>query len=235
MRTKLFLFPILFSGLMLLGACLPGDQPAEPTAAQKDVPAPTDPAPTDPPPSATPVPPSPTPVPPTATEVQPTSTEVPPTEPPTPLPDPISVNEEVQAADGCTQVALGPASWAPIYSAYNGGSDPFFHFHTNEADFFFGVELYTVYGSGYTGGTGMFDANCTTHGICIYLVPDASNGFAYLASAGELDIKALEQVDGVLQEPVDINIRNLTLDPVPGSGSPGCFHVDEVEIGLETD
>jgi hypothetical protein len=141
----------------------------------------------------------------------------------------------VQVDDGCTLVTLEPAAWSPIYSAYVTGADPLFHFHTFEDDFFFNVELYTVYGSGWTGQTGIFKPDCNTLGICIYLVPDASTGFAYLATAGEVEIVALEQVDGGLQEPVEINIRNLTLDPVPGSGSPGCFHVDDVSIVLGED
>jgi hypothetical protein len=55
------------------------------------------------------------------------------------------------AADGCTPVMLNPASWQPLFAAYKPGSDPFFHIHSNEEGFFFNIELYTVYGPGWTG------------------------------------------------------------------------------------
>lgn len=119
-----------------------------------------------------------------------------------------------------------------MQAAYNAGADPFYQFHDNEAGFYFNVELYTVYGPGWTGQLGSFATNCNSNGICVYLVPDDAH--AYLATAGEIDIVSLGQQGGVLQKPVDLTMRDLTLKPVPGSQSEGCFHIEEVSIQIDT-
>ena len=69
---------------------------------------------------------------PTETPVPPTPTEVPPTATATEIPDPVVISEET-AGDGCTIVELNPGTWSPLFNAYKGGSDPFFHIHTMEA------------------------------------------------------------------------------------------------------
>jgi hypothetical protein len=166
---------------------------------------------------------------PTATSVPPTETPMPPTETPVPL-DPIEINMDELADDGCPMVTLNTGSWAPLHAAYTEGSDPFYQFHDNEPGFYFNVELYTVYGSGWTGQTGTFKPNCNSNGICIYLVPDDAN--PYLATDGEITITSLAQDSGTLQKPVKISMTQLTLKPVPGSSSTGCYHVDEVSIEI---
>ena len=167
---------------------------------------------------------------PTDTPPPPTPTEVPPTETPVP-PDPIVINSDVLADDGCPIVELNTTSWGPLYAAYNAGSDPFFHFHDNEEGFYFNAEFYTQYGAGWTGELGTFAPDCNANGICVYLVPDDVNPF--WATAGEVTITALEQVDGTISRPVEIEMTNLTMNPVPGSSSEGCFHVDAVSILIE--
>jgi hypothetical protein len=173
---------------------------------------------------------APTAVAPSATPVSPSATSVPPTE--TPLADPIVILQDQLAEDGCPRVELDTASWNPMHAAYNTGSDPFYQFHDNEDGFYFNVELYTVYGPGWTGQLGTFDTDCTRNGICVYLVPDDEH--AYLATEGEITIEDLSQQSGVLQMPVKLTMRNLTLEPVPGSQSEGCYHVEEVEIEIES-
>lgn len=146
--------------------------------------------------------------------------------------DPIAIGAET-ASDGCTVVDLNPEAWQPLFTAYNSGSDPFFHVHTQEAagTFFFSMELYTVYGSGWTGQLGTFSPSCTANGLCVYLVPDASH--AYLATEGELEIVSLSQVDGVFTLPLEIQLRDITLQPAPGSSSTGCYHIESLSIELE--
>jgi hypothetical protein len=221
MKTKFFLIAI---ALFTLAACTPAAT-AEAPAAEEPADAAQVEA-TEPPPTAT-TPPTATPEP-TATPVPPT--EVPPTPTETPIPPPIVIGTET-AADGCTLLELNPVAWSPLYYAYNAGSDPFFHIHTQEQGlFFFGVEMYTVYGAGWTGQQGTFDTDCTANGICVYVVPSPPG--AYLADAGEVDIVALAQEDDVIKLPVELHFRNLTFQPAPGGGATGCYHVDEVIITI---
>jgi hypothetical protein len=222
MKTKFFLIAI---AVFTLAACTPAAT-AEAPAAEEPADAAQVEA-TAPPPTAT-TPPTATPEP-TATPVPPTPTEVPPTPTETPIPPPIVIGTET-AADGCTLLELNPVAWSPLYRAYNPGSDPFFHIHTKDPGFFFGMELYTVYGAGWTGQLGTFETDCTANGICVYVAPSPPG--PYLADAGEIEIVALSQVDGVVQLPIELILRNLTFQPVPGGGATGCYHVDEVIITI---
>ena len=116
-------------------------------------------------------------------------------------------------------------------ASYNAGSDPFYQFHDNEEGFYFNVELYTVYGAGWTGQSGIFGVDCKAKGICVYLVPVDVN--SYLATTGEIVIDSLSQEGDSLQKPVRLTMRNLSLQPAPGSTSQGCFHIKEVSIVIE--
>ncbi len=181
---------------------------------------------------------------PTATNLPPTATENPtdtptpvptntpePTETPTPTETAVSIPPiQITTDDGCTLVKLNPESWSPLYAGFTGGGDPFFQFHTQEDSFYFNVELYTQYGAGWTGQLGTFAPNCDRNGICAYLVPDAQN--PYLATDGEVEIISLEEVSGVITSTVEIELTNLTLQPVPGTNSPGCYHVDDVTLTI---
>jgi len=217
------------------------------TAEPETVSEAADPAPTDTPISATDLPP-PTAVPPTDTPAptnipEPTNTAVPtatssptpaPTATPSPTPippEPIVINTEETADDGCPLIELNPETWNPLTATYNGGSDPYFQFHTQDESFFFSVELYTVYGASWTGQLGSFVPNCNGNGLCIYIVPDNTN--PYWATAGDITINALEQVDGTLTFPVEITMSNLTMNPVPGSSSSGCYHINEMTVTIE--
>lgn len=82
-----------------------------------------------------------------------------------------------------------------------------------------------VLGASWTGQLGTFTPDCNGNGLCVYLLPDAVN--AYWATAGDMEIVSLEEIDGVLTLPLEINFSNLTLEPVPGSSAPGCYHIDD--------
>ena len=170
---------------------------------------------------------------PAATEPPPTETETSAADTPVPA-EPIEIDPDQVADDGCPVAVLNTESWGPMHASYNAGSDPFFHFHDNENEnengFYFNVELYTAYGAGWTGQTGTFETDCDSNGICVYLVPDDVN--PYLATVGEIAIDSLSQEGGTLLEPVQLTISNLTLQPVPGSSSTGCFHINEVSISI---
>jgi hypothetical protein len=160
---------------------------------------------------------------------------------PTDPPQPTATDEPLDAisitgatsADGCTLVDLNPAAWQPLYSAYKTGSDPFFQIHTQEGagTFYFNMELYTVYGSAWTGQLGTFAPDCNANGLCVYLVPDAVN--PYWVTDGEMEIVALTQVDGAFSSPLEINFMDLTLEPVPGSSSTGCYYIEELTVSID--
>ncbi len=83
----------------------------------------------------------------------------------------------------------GSLASEPFYSPPNGGSDPFYHIHTNpDIDgFFLSFELYTTgYGSEWTGETGTFDISCSSAsastGICPYFDPDGPGPIEVLGS-----------------------------------------------------
>ncbi len=181
-------------------------------------------------PAATEIPPTEVAAPPTEAEAPPTETTTPPTEIPVTA-ESIEISTDQLADDGCPLVVLNTDSWAPMSASYNAGDDPLYQFHDNEEGFYFNVELYTVYGAGWTGQSGTFAVDCNASGICVYLVVDDVN--PYLATAGEIVIDSLSQEGNSLQRPVQISMTNLTMQPTPGSTSPGCFHIDDVSITIE--
>lgn len=219
----------LFCLAMLAAAC---SQSGEGTAVATPAPSATaapplnlvTPTPTHPPPS-----PTPTHLPPTATATvaaMATATAV-------PQGDAIEIDPANAADDGCALVDLNTAVWSPLTALFNSGSDPFYQFHTNEPDFYFNIELYTVFGPSWTGQTGAFPPDCNGNGICVYLVPDNAN--QYWATAGEVTINALAQADGAIVGDVDIRLTDLTMEPVPGTNGEGCFYIDEAAIQIESD
>ncbi len=216
---------------VLISACRQsgeGTAVATPAPSATAVPAldPVTPTPTNPPPS-----PTPTNLPPTATAtVAATATA---TATAVPQGDAIEINPDEAAEDGCLKVDLNTAVWSPLTALFNSGSDPFYQFHTNEPDFYFNIELYTVFGPSWTGQTGAFPPDCNGNGICVYLVPDNAN--AYWATAGEVTINALSETDGAIVGDVDIRLTDLTMEPVPGTNGEGCFHIDEAAIQIQSD
>jgi len=140
----------------------------------------------------------------------------------------IEILEDELGPDGCPTVSLHPEEWAPLSSMYTAGADPFFQIHDNEAGFYFNVELYTVWGDGWTGDTGTYPANCDTHGLCVWLVPDDAN--PYLATAGDVDVVSLSQTGGALDGPFEVIVRDLTFVPTTDGGDFDCLHVDEVVL-----
>jgi len=115
-----------------------------------------------------------------------------PTEPTLPA-EPIEFSEP--DADGVVNVAVDRDALAPLSNLFSeNGGDPFYGVHTTQDDLFIGVELYTVYGDGWTGELGSFPTDCTTHGICIYLDPD---GIGPLEVTGPgVGTITVEQLDG---------------------------------------
>ncbi len=118
--------------------------------------------------------------PPPATDAPPPETDAPPdtqappttAAPTTTLPPAIAFGEP--GPDGAVPVLIDGAQLAPLFDAFTPGDDPLYLVHTQQDDIFVGVELYTVFGAGWTGELGTFPTDCTTHGICVYLDPDGS-------------------------------------------------------------
>ncbi len=76
--------------------------------------------------------------------------------------------------EGNVAVAIDGDQLDPLFDGFTAGADPFYLVHTQQDDIFVSVELYTVFGDGWTGELGTFPADCTTHGICVYLDPDGT-------------------------------------------------------------
>ena len=104
----------------------------------------------------------------TTTTLPPTTTTVAPTT--TVAADAIVINEP--DADGVVAVDIDGEQLDDLYDQFMPGDDPLYLVHTQQDDIFVGVELYTVFGDGWTGELGTFPTDCTTHGICVYLDPD---------------------------------------------------------------
>ena len=90
-------------------------------------------------------------------------------------------------------------NWEAIDATYlpNTGTpdDPFFHIHSNtDPDgFFLGIELYTIYGTGWTGETGTFDIDCGGTGICVHLsIGDGPEIGADFLATGQVTINQLD-------------------------------------------
>ncbi len=117
---------------------------------------------------------------PTAETTSPPTTTPPATEGPTTVVPPTTVPVAPMEITGGTVVVRWDALAAtPFYAPAVGGSDPFFHIHTNpDTDgFFLSFEMYTTgYGQQWTGETGTFEISCadpvTSTGICPYFDPD---------------------------------------------------------------
>jgi hypothetical protein len=139
------------------------------------------------------------------------------------------VIEDTVGPDGCTVVTLDASEWRPLHGSFTGGADPYFHLHSQEDVLFFGAELYTAYGAGWTGQTGTFAPDCGTNGICTYLVPDGET--VTRAIAGEVDVISLTEVGGQLQRPAEVTFRNMTF--VGTEDDSVCFHVEEVTLAVD--
>lgn len=117
-----------------------------------------------------------------ATTAPPTTTLAPTTDPPatdppateatTTVAEPASA---ITPTDGGFAIDWSALGTAPFYAEVGGG-DPYFNIHNfPESDgFFFSLELYTVYGSTWSGELGTFDIGCApaSTGICAHFDPD---------------------------------------------------------------
>ncbi len=132
--------------------------------------------------------------------------------------------------DGCTEVELDAASWAPLSVSFQAnGSDPFYHLHDNQIGFYFNVELYTVYGDAWTGQAGTFPTDCGTHGICVYLCP--SDTTCYLADGtGSVTLPAPSHSGSSVDAPLDLSFVDLTFRAMPPSTDEACYYAAEVAI-----
>ncbi len=96
-------------------------------------------------------------------------------------------------------------NWAATNPTYipdaGGADDPFFQIHTsNELDgFYLDFELFTVWGSAWTGETGTFPIGCNDPvndtGICVHFVPDSEEGVNLGADFGATGTITINQLD----------------------------------------
>lgn len=114
-----------------------------------------------------------------AASTAPPDTEAPTTDPPATDPPATDAPDTVPPASVIAPTDTGfTIDWSaatPFY-AQVGGGDPYFHIHNIPATdgFFFSLEMYTVYGTAWTGELGTFDIGCTpaSTGICAHFDAD---------------------------------------------------------------
>jgi hypothetical protein len=139
--------------------------------------------------------------------------------------DPPVVIGGAPGPDGHLPVRLNPEAWEDVVAEMNDDDveDPYYELHTEgHDDFWFGVELHTVVGPGWTGELGLFATDCRNNGLCVYFDPDGGAGPSppLLASAnGEIDVVQLE--DGI-----SLTFRNLVFEE---PGRPG-YRVDSLHV-----
>jgi len=99
-------------------------------------------------------------------------------------------------ADGNVSVTVDPSALAELFYLFveTNPADPYYNIHTNDSDLFVGIELYTLYGAGWTGQLGTFALDCDGSGICVYLDPDGTGPLGALGpgSTGSIVIDQLE-------------------------------------------
>ena len=101
-------------------------------------------------------------------------------------------------ADGYLPVRLNPGAWERVAMRLDGEDpeDPFYELHSEGHDnFWFGVELHTVKGPGWTGEVGLFATDCLGAGICVRFDPDGGAGPIgplLAAATGEVDVEKLD-------------------------------------------
>ena len=140
----------------------------------------------------------------------------------------VEIDDDAPGPDGYPTVRLDSDSWGPIFAGWTGGSDPFFHLHSQESAFYFSVELYTEYGAGWTGDLGTFAPDCGANGICVYLASDDFGVFR--ATAGEVDVVRLSESSGSIDRRAEVHFRDLTLTATDDGGGEGCLHLEEASL-----
>lgn len=124
------------------------------------------------------------------------ATDPPATDAPTTVAEPVIAITPTDTGFTIEWAALGAA---PFYAEVGGG-DPYFHIHNIPATdgFFFSLEMYTVYGSTWSGELGTFDIGCApaSTGICAHFDPDGPGpltdlGVDFLAT-GSVTIEQLD-------------------------------------------
>ncbi|MGH2652639.1 MAG: hypothetical protein ACRDHK_15680 [Actinomycetota bacterium] len=112
--------------------------------------------------------------------------------------DPPVVIGGAPGADGHLPVRLNPKAWKGIATRMvtDDPQGPYHELHSDgHDDFWFGVELHTVKGPGWTGELGLFATDCVGAGICVRLDPDGGAGpiGPLLAGpTGEVDVEQIE-------------------------------------------
>lgn len=139
--------------------------------------------------------------------------------------DPPLVIGGAPGTDGHLPVRLNPMAWEDVATRFvdDDANDPYHELHSEgHDDFWFGVELHTVQGPGWTGETGLFATDCIGAGICVRFDPDGGAGAIgplLAAPNGEVDIEQLD--DGYR-----LTFRNLIFTRDDGA----TYRVDEVTI-----
>lgn len=113
--------------------------------------------------------------------------------------DPPIVVGGAPGPDGHLPVRLNPLAWEGIATTYDTDDtdDPFHELHSEgHDDFWFGIELHTEQGPGWTGELGLFATDCVGAGICVRFDPDGGAGPIGPLLAGETGEVDVEQIEG---------------------------------------
>lgn len=139
--------------------------------------------------------------------------------------DPPVVIGGAPGPDGHLPVRLNPSAWEEIEASYfdDDPLDPYHELHSVGHDnFWWGVELHTDEGAGWTGELGLFATDCIEAGICVRFDPDGGAGPIGPLLADPNGEAQIDQIEGGYQ----LVFRNLIFHRDDGVS----YRIDQLTI-----
>lgn len=115
---------------------------------------------------------------------------------PTATPEDCEPTTAGDPSNGVTPLTVNNECLEPLFFAFNqNGGDPFWHLHTEQANTFISLELYTAYGPSWTGETGTFPLDCNQPwGLCLIFDPDGTGPAPVIMwGTGEITINQMDE------------------------------------------
>lgn len=139
--------------------------------------------------------------------------------------DPPAVIGGAPGPDGHLPVRMNPSAWQEIEASHidDDPLDPYHELHSVGHDnFWWGVELHTDKGAGWTGELGLFATDCIDAGICVRFDPDGGAGAIAPLLAEPNGEAQIDQIEGGYQ----LVFRNLIFRRDDGAS----YRIDQLAI-----